>query len=245
MGWALGIGVHGVCTLDVLAAQARAPGVAGPFLVATDARRREVYWARYDAAGVRWRVRRSARPAEHPRPDPARGRCWRGGLPRRPARAPRPSAPGPGGAGPDRGRALQRGTCRRPPDVPAPSRRHAQRRAQAGDPDMTVARPQQAPPKGARSRALTSSWTDCAGGTSMRCWPWSARCSTMARGPRGSSGRSWPGCRNRAGTSRRGAGGGSWATPGCSWSGRRQTCRRSRWPARSRGAGRVGCCSRH
>ena len=53
MGWALGIPVHGVCTLDVLAAQARAAGVSGPFLVATDARRREVYWARYDAAGIR------------------------------------------------------------------------------------------------------------------------------------------------------------------------------------------------
>ncbi len=53
MGWALGIPVQGVCTLDVLAAQARAAGVPGPFLVATDARRREVYWARYDAAGVR------------------------------------------------------------------------------------------------------------------------------------------------------------------------------------------------
>jgi tRNA A37 threonylcarbamoyladenosine modification protein TsaB len=42
-----------VCSLDVLAAQARAAGVAGAFLVATDARRREVYWARYDAAGIR------------------------------------------------------------------------------------------------------------------------------------------------------------------------------------------------
>jgi tRNA threonylcarbamoyl adenosine modification protein YeaZ len=53
MGWALGIPVQGVCTLDVLAAQAVAAGVPGPFLVATDARRREVYWARYDAAGAR------------------------------------------------------------------------------------------------------------------------------------------------------------------------------------------------
>lgn len=53
MGWALGIAVHGVCTLDVLAAQARAEGVRGPFLVATDARRAEVYWARYDALGIR------------------------------------------------------------------------------------------------------------------------------------------------------------------------------------------------
>jgi tRNA threonylcarbamoyl adenosine modification protein YeaZ len=53
MGWSLGIPVQGVCTLDVLAAQARGAGIQGPFLVATDARRREVYWARYDAAGIR------------------------------------------------------------------------------------------------------------------------------------------------------------------------------------------------
>jgi tRNA threonylcarbamoyl adenosine modification protein YeaZ len=53
MGWALGIPVQGVCTLDVLAAQSRVEGVVGPFLVATDARRREVYWARYDSAGIR------------------------------------------------------------------------------------------------------------------------------------------------------------------------------------------------
>jgi tRNA threonylcarbamoyladenosine biosynthesis protein TsaB len=47
---ALGVPVHGVSTLDVLAAQALADGQVGPdeeFLVATDARRREVYWAAY------------------------------------------------------------------------------------------------------------------------------------------------------------------------------------------------------
>ena len=52
LGWALGIPVHGVCTLDVLAAEA-AVTIDGPFLVATDARRREVYWARYAAGGRR------------------------------------------------------------------------------------------------------------------------------------------------------------------------------------------------
>jgi tRNA threonylcarbamoyl adenosine modification protein YeaZ len=50
MGYALGIAVHGVCSLDALA-EAAARGGAVPlgqeFLVATDARRREVYWARY------------------------------------------------------------------------------------------------------------------------------------------------------------------------------------------------------
>lgn len=42
----LGIEVVGVCSLDVLA---RAAGVDGPVAVATDARRKEVYWAVYEA----------------------------------------------------------------------------------------------------------------------------------------------------------------------------------------------------
>ena len=46
--------VRGVCSLDVLAAQAVAAGlVTTDFVVATDARRKELYWARYDASGVR------------------------------------------------------------------------------------------------------------------------------------------------------------------------------------------------
>ncbi len=53
LGWALGIPVHGVCSLDALARQAVAEGLREPFLVATDARRREVHWARYDATGRR------------------------------------------------------------------------------------------------------------------------------------------------------------------------------------------------
>jgi len=45
---ALGLPLHGVSTLDALAAQAVEDGAVGPdFLVATDARRREVYWAAY------------------------------------------------------------------------------------------------------------------------------------------------------------------------------------------------------
>ncbi|WP_433572176.1 tRNA (adenosine(37)-N6)-threonylcarbamoyltransferase complex dimerization subunit type 1 TsaB [Streptomyces sp. CA-251247] len=43
-GSALGVPVHGLCTLDGLA---YASGLEGPFVVATDARRKEVYWARY------------------------------------------------------------------------------------------------------------------------------------------------------------------------------------------------------
>jgi tRNA threonylcarbamoyladenosine biosynthesis protein TsaB len=50
----LEIPVYGVCTLDVLAAEALDSGtVAGPFHVATDARRKEVYFASYDADGYR------------------------------------------------------------------------------------------------------------------------------------------------------------------------------------------------
>ena len=41
-GHALGIPVRGVCSLDAIAV-----GTAGEVLVVTDARRREVYWARY------------------------------------------------------------------------------------------------------------------------------------------------------------------------------------------------------
>jgi tRNA threonylcarbamoyl adenosine modification protein YeaZ len=51
LGAALGIPVYGLCTLDVIAADVDAGG--GDFLVATDARRRELYWARYDGAGRR------------------------------------------------------------------------------------------------------------------------------------------------------------------------------------------------
>jgi tRNA threonylcarbamoyl adenosine modification protein YeaZ len=48
-----GVALHGVCSLDVLAAEHAASGPAGEFAVATDARRREVYWARYAADGTR------------------------------------------------------------------------------------------------------------------------------------------------------------------------------------------------
>ena len=42
--------MHGICTLDVIAADAAAAAGGREFIVATDARRREVYWARYDAS---------------------------------------------------------------------------------------------------------------------------------------------------------------------------------------------------
>lgn len=54
LGYALEIPVYAVCTLDVLAVEASATGaVTGPFTVATDARRKEVYLASYvDGARV-------------------------------------------------------------------------------------------------------------------------------------------------------------------------------------------------
>ncbi len=67
---ALGLRLHGVCTLDVLAADAvdaGALGSVGGFVVATDARRREVYWAGYDGAGVRVGGPAVARAADVPR----------------------------------------------------------------------------------------------------------------------------------------------------------------------------------
>lgn len=62
LGAALDIPVYGVCSLDVIAADvegdtransASGRGSSGGFFVATDARRREVYWAEYDSGGRR------------------------------------------------------------------------------------------------------------------------------------------------------------------------------------------------
>jgi len=58
MAFALRIPVYGICTHDAIAAQFAAeanPGsVTGDdFMVATDARRREIYWARYNGSGQR------------------------------------------------------------------------------------------------------------------------------------------------------------------------------------------------
>ena len=53
LGVVIAVPVHGVCTLDALALDA---GIDGPFRVATDARRKEVYWAAYDGSGDLTRV---------------------------------------------------------------------------------------------------------------------------------------------------------------------------------------------
>lgn len=48
LGSTLGLTTHGVCTLDILAAELVQGGaIDREFLIATDARRKEVYWAHY------------------------------------------------------------------------------------------------------------------------------------------------------------------------------------------------------
>jgi tRNA threonylcarbamoyladenosine biosynthesis protein TsaB len=52
LGHVLGVPVHGLCSLDAMAADAATSASApGDLLVATDARRKEVYWARYAVSG--------------------------------------------------------------------------------------------------------------------------------------------------------------------------------------------------
>ncbi|MFF3616185.1 tRNA (adenosine(37)-N6)-threonylcarbamoyltransferase complex dimerization subunit type 1 TsaB [Streptomyces sp. NPDC002580] len=63
-GLALGVPVHGVCTLDALAYAVDDTGLEGPFVVATDARRKEVYWARYADRRTRLSEPAVDRPAE-------------------------------------------------------------------------------------------------------------------------------------------------------------------------------------
>lgn len=52
LGFAWGIPVHGVMSLDAIARDALAQEPTGDFAVAIDARRKELYWARYDNSGV-------------------------------------------------------------------------------------------------------------------------------------------------------------------------------------------------
>jgi tRNA threonylcarbamoyl adenosine modification protein YeaZ len=100
LGDALDIPVHGVCSLDAIAAEAAGdPAVDGPLLVVTDARRREVYWAAYDATGARTTGPHVETPAALADRLPelgvtaAAGACAEGlGLPVVP-----PAAPGPAG----------------------------------------------------------------------------------------------------------------------------------------------------
>jgi len=78
---ALGVPVDGVCSLDVLSlgvdglafgSVVRCESDAG-VIVASDARRREVYWARFGAAGVRTAGPEVSKPAEIATSDPVAG----------------------------------------------------------------------------------------------------------------------------------------------------------------------------
>ena len=53
LAFVLDVPLKGVCSLDVVALQHAATGPTGPYVVATDARRKELYWARYAADGTR------------------------------------------------------------------------------------------------------------------------------------------------------------------------------------------------
>lgn len=53
LGATLGIPVRGVCSLNVVASQWASEGAPREFVVVSDARRHEVYWARYVADGTR------------------------------------------------------------------------------------------------------------------------------------------------------------------------------------------------
>ncbi|HEY7430456.1 MAG TPA: tRNA (adenosine(37)-N6)-threonylcarbamoyltransferase complex dimerization subunit type 1 TsaB [Streptosporangiaceae bacterium] len=72
LGSSLGVPAHGVCTLDVIAAGA-VTAAGREFLVATDARRRELYWARYSPAGERLSDPAVAVPASLPAGLPVAG----------------------------------------------------------------------------------------------------------------------------------------------------------------------------
>ncbi|MFF2329895.1 MULTISPECIES: tRNA (adenosine(37)-N6)-threonylcarbamoyltransferase complex dimerization subunit type 1 TsaB [unclassified Streptomyces] len=63
-GSVLSVPVHGLCTLDGLAYAAGRAGLEGPFAVATDARRKEVYWARYEDFRTRTAEPAVDRPAD-------------------------------------------------------------------------------------------------------------------------------------------------------------------------------------
>jgi tRNA threonylcarbamoyl adenosine modification protein YeaZ len=73
LGHASGRRVYPVCSLDAVAAQAEGDA---PLLVATDARRKEVYWAAYGAADTDGRARLTGPHVQRPEEIPARIAEW-------------------------------------------------------------------------------------------------------------------------------------------------------------------------
>ena len=183
MGAALGIPVVGVCTLDVLAA---AVDLDEAFLVATDARRKEVYWARYAASGARHTEPTVDRPDVVATDEPVAGR----GATLYPEAFPNAIAPEYPSAA-DLARLVLSGRRDRAAAgaaVPAPSRRgrarrpgsashdpavgHGQptstpwsrsRRSVFGDAGLVARRPSQDELDAARRRPAASWWPTCSG----------------------------------------------------------------------------------
>lgn len=120
-GDALGIPVYPVCSLDAIAHEAGCP-----VLVATDARRREVYWARYDDGCDRVAGPEVQRPAEVETGGVQRAAGAAAGMLGLPVVA--PDHPGPAGLVTAAGPALRRGT------PPAPLRPLYLRRPDAAEP---------------------------------------------------------------------------------------------------------------
>jgi tRNA threonylcarbamoyladenosine biosynthesis protein TsaB len=75
LAFVLDLPVYGVCSLDILAIEAAlgTRPIGGEFAVATDARRKEVYLATYDAEGRRLAGPDVVRPADAATPGPVAG----------------------------------------------------------------------------------------------------------------------------------------------------------------------------
>jgi tRNA threonylcarbamoyladenosine biosynthesis protein TsaB len=70
LGAVLSVPVRGVCSLDIMACEA---AVTEPFVVVSDARRKEVYWAAYDERRQRFNGPHVSRPADVATQRPAVG----------------------------------------------------------------------------------------------------------------------------------------------------------------------------
>ena len=239
LGFVLEIPVHGLCSLDVVAVEAVDTGaVAGDFLVATDARRKEVYLASYDGSGRRRAGPAVLRPDDAATDLPVAGE----GAAALPRRLPARRGPDPAErrlAGPRPGRRAGRGarrptrsTCAvRTPPSPAAGSRHLAALAARPPKDRDPARRARRrcrrsrtwrTPTSARTRGPSASWSP----------GWPARC---RRRPGGSPSRtarssgtrwsaSWPRSPSSSGSRSRRSSGGPGSRAACSgpWRARRR-----------------------